>query len=220
MRARTLLIVLLTACVVGSAAWLVFGSPVLGVRSVAIVGNLTVATDEIRRRAAVPELQPLATVDLAGVEGRVMEIRKLAAVEVSRSWPSTLTIEVVEREPVAVVPVNGKAALIDREGVVTEIRDVAPPRLPVLKLDRPGPADPATRAALLVVNSLPPDLARQVDQIRATSADGVSLLLADGRQVVWGAPDQAEAKVRVLSTLLAKKARIYDVSSPDVVTVK
>ncbi|MFI6812781.1 cell division protein FtsQ/DivIB [Nonomuraea sp. NPDC050328] len=205
---------------VGTAAWLVFVSPVLGVRTVQIVGNLTVPTEEIKKQAAVPELQPLATVDLATVEGRVLGIRKIATARAARSWPGTLTIEVVEREPVAVVPVNGKAALIDREGVVTEIKDVGPPRLPVLKLDRPGPGDPATKAALEVVNALPPALAQRVDEIRATSADGISLLLSDGREVIWGGPDRAVDKARVLAELLSRKARVYDVSSPEVVTLK
>ncbi|WP_084956644.1 cell division protein FtsQ/DivIB [Thermoactinospora rubra] len=220
MKARRAFIVLLTAGVVGTAAWLVFLSPVLGVRSVHIVGNITIPSEEIKKRAGVAELEPLATVDLAAVESRLLEIRKIATARVGRSWPGTLTIEVVEREPVAVVPVNGKAALIDKDGVVTEIKDVAPPSLPVLRLDRPGPGDPATKAALQVAGSLPAGLSRRVEQIRATSADGVSLTLTDGRVVVWGAADRAEQKSRVLEELLTREGSVYDVSSPDVVTVK
>ncbi|MFI6319183.1 cell division protein FtsQ/DivIB [Nonomuraea sp. NPDC050556] len=220
MKARKAFIVLLTAGVVGTAAWLVFFSPVLGVRSVEVVGNLTVETGSIQSQAGVPSLQPLATVDLADVETRILALRKIATAKVVRAWPSTLRIEVVEREAVAVVPVDGKAALVDRTGVVTEIKDVAPPRLPVLRLDRPGPGDPATIAAIKVVGELPPDLARRVEEVRATSAEGISLKLTDGRTVVWGGADRGADKARILADLLRRKAQVYDVSSPDVVTLK
>ena len=220
MKARDALLVLLTAGVVGTAAWLVFFSPVLGVRSIDIVGNVTVPAERIEQQAAVPQLHPLATVDLAEVEGRVMKIRQLASAKVDRVWPGTLRIEVVEREPVAAVTAGGKAALIDKTGVVIEIKDTVPPGLPELKVDRPAAGDPTTMAALQVIQSLPDDLAAKVRLVRASSPEGVSLQLTDGRSVVWGASDRGADKARILATLLRRKAEIYDVSSPDVVTLK
>ncbi|MFD2353409.1 cell division protein FtsQ/DivIB [Nonomuraea ferruginea] len=155
MTARKVFLVLLTAGVVGTAAWLVFFSPVLGVRTVEIVGNVTLAPDVVRKAAAVPDLHPLATVDLAQVEDRVRGIRQVASAKVDRVWPATLRIEVVEREPVAQIPVGDKIAVIDKTGAVIELRDVAPPMLPVLKVASPAVGDPATMAALDVVRGLP-----------------------------------------------------------------
>lgn len=220
MKARDAFVVLLTAGVVGTAAWLVFFSPVLGVRAIDIVGNVTVPAERIEQQAAVPQLHPLATVDLAGVQGRVMKIRQLASAKVDRVWPGTLRIEVVEREPVAAVTAGGKAALIDKTGVVIEIKDMVPPGLPELKVDRPAAGDPTTMAALQVIQSLPDDLAAKVRLVRASSPEGVSLDLSDGRSVVWGGSDRGADKARILATLLRRKADVYDVSSPDVVTLK
>jgi cell division protein FtsQ len=227
MKARTAFLVLLTAGVVGSAAWLVFFSPVLGVRSIDIVGNVTVSAETIEKQAGVARLHPLATVNLAGVEAKVMAIRQLASAKVDRVWPGTLRIEVVEREPIAAVPVpgpqgqaGGRMALIDKQGVVIEVKERAPSLVPVLKVDRPGVGDPATMAALQVIQSLPADLDGRVRQVSATSAEGVSLSLSDGRTVVWGGIDRGADKARVLATLLRRKADVYDVSSPDVVTLK
>lgn len=211
---------LLTAGVVGTAAWLVFFSPVLGVRSVEIVGNVTLAPEVIRKAAAVPELHPLATVDLAQVEQRVRGIRQVASAKVDRVWPATLRIEVTEREPVAQIPVGSQVAVLDRTGVVIELRDVAPPMLPVLKVPAPGTGDPATTAALEVITSLPSHLAGRVRQVTADTGEDVTLGLSDGRTVVWGGTDRPEAKARILTSLLRKKAEVYDVSSPDVVTLK
>ncbi|MER6579088.1 FtsQ-type POTRA domain-containing protein [Nonomuraea sp. NPDC001023] len=220
MKARNAFLVLLTAGVVGSAAWLVFFSPVLGVRSIEIVGNLTVTSERIKQQAAVPDLHPLATVDLADVQARVLGIRQLATAKVDRVWPGTLRIEVVEREPVAVIPAGGRFAVVDKQGVVIEVKDTSPFMLPLLKVDRPAAGDPATMAALQVVQALPPVVAGKVRQVRAASAEGVTLELSDGRTVLWGGADRPQEKGRILVSLLSRKATLYDVSSPDVVTLK
>ncbi|WP_336209126.1 cell division protein FtsQ/DivIB [Nonomuraea sp. LPB2021202275-12-8] len=220
MKARTVFLVLLTAGVVGTAAWLVFFSPVLGVRSVEIVGNVTVPADKIRQTAGVADLHPLATVNLADVQVRVQSIRQVASARVDRVWPGTLKIEVVEREPVAQVAAGGKAALLDKLGVVIEVRDVAPPLVPVLKVDRPGAGDQATMAALRVIGSLPGEIGGRVRQVSATTAEDVTMTLSDGRTIIWGGVDRPEDKARILTSMLRRRAEVYDVSSPDVITLK
>ncbi|MFB9895238.1 cell division protein FtsQ/DivIB [Planobispora takensis] len=215
---RTAFLALLTVGVVGTAAWLVFVSPVLGVREIRVVGNVDVPAPQIRQAAGVADGTPLATVDVAEVRDRVAAIRQIESVRVGRGWPGTLEIAVVEREPIAVMPVGGKVALVDRYGVVTEIRAVTPPALPVLRLSRPG--DPASTAALAVVDALPPELAARVAEVIAPTAETVSLRLRDGRSVLWGGRDRPADKARILTTLLKRPADTYDVSSPDVVTVR
>ncbi|GAA2904810.1 cell division protein FtsQ/DivIB [Nonomuraea rubra] len=222
MKARTAFLVLLTAGVVGSAAWLVFFSPVLGVRSIEIVGNLTVPSERIEQQAGVADLHPLATVNLADVETRVLGIRQLASAKVDRVWPGTLKIEVVERQPVAAVQAGDKVAIVDGQGVVIELKPAAPPMLPLLKVDRPQQGDPAMMAALKVIEAVPDEVAAKVRQVRAGTAEGVTLTLSDGRTVIWGGPDRPEEKGRILSSLLKseRSVTLYDVSSPDVVTLK
>ncbi|MFI7701056.1 cell division protein FtsQ/DivIB [Nonomuraea sp. NPDC049480] len=221
MKARTAFLVLLTAGVVGTAAWLVFFSPVLGVRSIEIVGNLTVPSERIKQQAGVADLHPLATVNLADVQSRVLGIRQVASAKVDRIWPGTLKIEVVEREPVAAIPAGDTFAIVDKQGVVIELKPALPPMLPLLKVDRPAAGDPAMMAALQVIQAVPDEVLPKVRQVRAGTAEGVTLELSDGRSVVWGGPDRPEEKARILASLLRReKATVYDVSSPDVVTVK
>ncbi len=211
---------LLTVGVVGSAAWLVFFSSVLGVRDIQVTGNLALPVQQIRQAAGVADGEPLATVDVAEVENRLRRIRQIESVVVSRGWPGTLVVKIVEREPVAVLPVAGKFALVDRHGVVTEVRQVAPPTLPALRVDRPQAGDPATGAALTVIGALPQSLVPKIAEVLAPSPETVSLRLKDGRTVVWGGPDRPADKARILTTLLKRPADSYDVSSPDVVTLK
>ncbi|TDE49160.1 FtsQ-type POTRA domain-containing protein [Nonomuraea mesophila] len=222
MKARTAFLVLLTVGVVGTAAWLVFFSPVLGVRSIEIVGNVTVSGEEIEQRAEVADLHPLATVDLAGVESRVMGIRRLAGAKAERVWPGTLKIQVVERRPVAAVPVGEQVAIVDKQGVVIEVKTSVPPLLPQIKVDRSAEGDPALMAALEVIQVVPGAVAVRVKEVRAGTAEGVTLVLSDGRTVIWGGADRPKEKGRILTSLLRRErdATRYDVSSPDVVTLK
>ncbi|MCW2882068.1 MAG: cell division protein FtsQ [Sphaerisporangium sp.] len=217
---RTAFAVLLSCGVVGAAAWLVFFSPVLGVRDIAITGNAGLPAERVREAAAVPDHQPLATVDLEQVRRRIAALRQVGSVSVERSWPSTLRVRVVERRPVAVVLSAGKAEVVDRHGVVIEVRDIAPAGLPTLHVDRFGQGDPATRAALAVAAGLPEILARRVQLMRATTAEDVSLRLADGRTIMWGGAERTRDKARIALTLLERPAHSYDVSTPDAVTVK
>jgi cell division protein FtsQ len=48
----------------------------------------------------------------------------------------------------------------------------------------------------------------------------ITLTLIDGRTVVWGTNDRTEEKALKLAALLTQPGRTYDVSSPDLPTVK
>ncbi|MEV8631434.1 FtsQ-type POTRA domain-containing protein [Streptosporangium sp. NPDC051023] len=217
---RPAFLALLTAGVVGTAAWLVFFSSVLGVRDIQVVGNLAITAQQIRQATGVADGTPLATVDVTEVEDRLRKIRQIESAVVSRGWPGTLVVKIVEREPMAVIPVGGKFAVVDRHGVVTGIEDAVPPMLPLLRVDHPQAGDPAAGAALAVIGALPQSLVPRIAEVLAPSPETVSLRLKDGRTVVWGGADRPADKASILTTLLKRPADSYDVSSPDVVTVK
>ena len=109
--------------------------------------------------------------------------------------------------------------LYDRDGV-----DFAtappPPGLPYMDVDNPGPRDPATKAALQVLTALRPEVAGQVGRVAAPSVASITLTLADGRVVVWGTTDRTDEKAEKLAALLTQSGHTYDVSSPDLPTVK
>ncbi|GIH68228.1 cell division protein FtsQ/DivIB [Sphaerimonospora thailandensis] len=233
---RTALAALLMAGVVGAATWVVFSSSVLGVRQVEIIGNTRVPAETLRAAAAVPVGTPLATVDVEEVGRRLRAVVEVESARVEREWPGTLRISVVERTPVAVVPLtepstngapetgaskNGVAevsAVVDRFGVILERVAVAPPRLPMLRVQHPAPDDPAMRAALAVLGALPDDV--RVSEVRVPSVRAITLILADGRTVLWGDAGHAAEKGRALAAALERPGTFFDVSTPRVVTVK
>ncbi|WP_309226868.1 MULTISPECIES: cell division protein FtsQ/DivIB [unclassified Mycolicibacterium] len=194
-------------------------TPIMAVRNTVVNGLTTITEDEVQQAAAVRPDTPLLQVNTDAVAERIATIRRVASARVQREYPSTLRITVVERVPVAAKDYPDGPHLFDRDGV-----DFAaappPPGLPYLDADNPGPKDPATKAALEVLLSLRPEVYAQVARVGAPSVAGVTLTLNDGREVIWGTTDRTEEKALKLAALLTQPGHTYDVSSPDLPTVK
>ena len=209
---------LLSVVVVGLGLLLYF-TPIMSARDIVVTGLGAVSQEEVVASAAVQSGTPLLQVDTDAVAERVAAIRRVASARVQRQYPSTLRITVIERVPVVVKDFPDGPHLFDRDGV-----DFAaappPPGVPYLDAENPGPSDPATKAALTVMTSLRPEVAGQVGRISAPSVAAITLTLTDGRVVVWGTTDRTEEKALKLGALLTQPGQTYDVSSPDLPTVK
>ena len=209
---------LISVLVVGLGLLLYF-TPIMAARNIVVVGLGAVTQDEVIAAAAVSPGTPLLQVDTDAVAERVAAIRRVASARVQRQYPSTLRVTVIERVPVVVKDYPDGPHLFDRDGV-----DFAtappPPGLPYLDADKPGPSDLPTKAALQVLTALRPEVAGQVARIAAPSVASITLTLADGREVIWGTTDRTDEKALKLGALLTQPGRTYDVSSPDLPTVK
>ena len=206
--------------VLGGLTWLIYGTPVLGVRDVEVVGAQLLTPQQVQQAAAVPADEPLALVDLDHVRARVRAIPAVDRVVVRRSWPSTLVVEVVERTPVAAVPAGKQFSLIDRSGVPNQTVPDQPAGLPLLRLARPGPDDQDTRAGLTVLESLSDELREQLVAVSVAAPAQIKLELRKDRTVVWGDDTQSERKSQVATVLLRKATNEIDVSAPTVVTIR
>lgn len=198
---------------------LLYFTPIMAARSTVIVGLNTISQEEILQAAAVVPDTPLLQIDTDAVAERVATIRRVASARVQREYPSTLRITIVERVPVVVKDYPDGPHLFDRDGV-DFATDTPPLGLPYLDADNPGPTDAPTKAALQVLLALRPEVAGQVGRIAAPSVASITLTLIDGREVIWGTTDRTEEKALKLGALLTQPGRTYDVSSPDLPTVK
>jgi cell division protein FtsQ len=209
---------LISVIVVGLGLLLYF-TPVMSARNIVVVGLGAVTQEEVTSAAGVAPGTPLLQIDTDTVAEKVAAIRRVASVRVQREYPSTLRVTVVERVPVVVKDYPDGPHLFDRDGVDFAI-GVPPPGVPYLDTANPGPDDAPTKAALEVMTSLRPEVAAQVARVDAPSVAGITLQLTDGRQVIWGTTDRTEEKALTLGALLTQPGKTYDVSSPDLPTVK
>jgi cell division protein FtsQ len=213
-----LLLMLLAVFTVGLGLVLYF-TPVMSARSIFIVGLATVTREEVLDAAKVRPGMPLLQINTDRVADRVAAIARVASARVQRQYPSALRITIAERMPVVVKDFPDGPHLYDRDGVDFAVAP-PPPALPYLDVDNPGPSDPATKAALQVLTALRPEVAGQVSRISAPTVASITLTLTDGRVVVWGTTEHTEEKAQKLTALLTQPGHTYDVSSPDLPTVK
>jgi cell division protein FtsQ len=199
-------------------AWVLLLSPLLAVRTVAVSGTTRLSAEQVRAAADVMRGTPLARIDDDAVVRRVKALRAVAEVRVSRGWPSTLRLHVVERTPVVGVVTGQGVTLVDAEGVPFAAAPALPAGVVRLQVARPGPKDPTTRAALDVLAVLPQPMRGRVRIVRAASPSSVTLVLRDGRRVLWGGVGDTALKAQAAEALLKMPGSVYDVSRPGVVT--
>jgi cell division protein FtsQ len=216
---KMLLFTVLLAVVGVGLALILYFTPAMSARNIVVSGTGTVTREEVLDAAQVRPGTPLLQINTNQVADRVAAIRRVASARVQRQYPSALRITIVERVPMVVKDFPDGPHLFDRDGV-----DFAtappPPALPYIDVADPGPTDPATKAALAVLLALRPEVAGQVGRIAAPSVSSITLTLGDGRVVIWGSTDRADEKAEKLAALLTQPGRTYDISSPDLPTVK
>jgi cell division protein FtsQ len=216
---KMLLLTVLLAVVGVGLALILYFTPAMSARNIVVSGTGAVTREEVLDAAQVRPGTPLLQINTNQVADRVAAIRRVASARVQRQYPSALRITIVERVPMVVKDFPDGPHLFDRDGV-----DFAtappPPALPYIDVADPGPTDPATKAALAVLLALRPEVAGQVGRIAAPSVSSITLTLGDGRVVIWGSTDRADEKAEKLAALLTQPGRTYDISSPDLPTVK
>jgi cell division protein FtsQ len=224
-RWRRTLTIVGAVVVVGVLAWLVWFSSFLAVRTVAVDGETSLKAAQILAAADVRTGQPLARVDTAAIEARVASMGRIEGVSVSRSWPHTIRIKVLERKAIAYATIDGEIRAVDRFGI--DFRTYSSPPKGLLQA-QVNVIDPRQRqqtleavaAVVSLIETKDHGLRKQVQDISASSRDSIVLNLTKGRTVTWGSGASLTRKLTVLKSLLGIKARVYDVSAPDQPTTK
>jgi cell division protein FtsQ len=208
--------------------WFLWAGPFLAVSTVQVDGAGSLAADEVRGAAGIEVGTPLLRVDVADVEARVARLPQISAVEVTRGWPHSVVITVVERVPVAIVGEVGRRSLVDEDGVLFDtVTGAPPPGVVPLDVADPGPRDAATRAALEALAALPREVRDGIGGATVAGPEDITLTLTDGTLVRWGGPAESATKATVLTALLDRisdgnleGAGTIDLSTPDAVVLR
>ncbi len=226
-RRGALVLLLVLALLAGGAVWLLYGSPWLRVRQVRVTGTRVLTAAGVRSAAGVRDGEPLASVDTAAVAARLRSaLPRVDSVDVERSWPGAIVLEVTERVPKALLKKGGKFIEVDADGVRYATDATAPRGVPLVELTgaaRPGSSHPGyfgtevlLHSAVQVAADLPESVHRQTKFVQVASFDGITLELGGGRSVLWGSPEEGARKAAALTALMKAEPRAahYDVSAP------
>lgn len=196
---------------IAGLAWVLAFSPWLVLRTVTVQGAALVSNEEVETAAQAPLGTPLARVSERAVAERVAVLPAVQLVTVTRRWPATLNIRVTERRPVLVFGTAPAAVLVDAAGATF------PGTPPDRVLEARGPlADPRLLIGVAtLVQAFPAELRDAAVLVEFTSADAITLQLADDREVFFGSSEQAGLKAEVaLALVRGTKAEYIDVSAP------
>ena len=196
--------------VLAAAGWASTRSPLLDVDRIEVVGAKATPQADVVAASGVRQGLPLVDLDESAALRGVVDLPWVRSASITRQWPSTVTITVVERDAVAAAPAaDSRWALVDSNGQVVAWTD-SPGGLPPAGRDRPCRA-----SRLGAWAPPPPGCSGWRPRCPTSSGPGwrpswppttgaVELKLQAGGTVRLGAPDQLAEKFRSALSVLAQ----------------
>ena len=205
------------AVVAASVALLVAGglvvlhSPLLAARHVTVLGAHRVSTRLVVHTAGLSGAPPLIDVDPGADARRLEQLPWVARAALSRRWPDSVVVTVVERRPVAALALPAPAsgyALVDASGHVLQWVATVPGGLPVLQAPVAAPApgkvlSAAARPGLVVADATERALPGRLQGVTVDPSGSVRLDLGGGVQVLVGRALSLGPKLASLRSVLA-----------------
>ena len=222
---KRLVVVVLGAAIVGLVVVVNF-TGVFDVTGVQATG-VDRPTQELMIAAAdISEGTPLARVNTSQVAESVQrEVPAVSSVTVQRRWPHSIVIKATPRTVAANVTVDGLVRWADQTGfvfgAVNQPRKAAPSIIVRPRFGTDTSArQRAIAEALIVARALPAPVKAKLARIEFRSQDDIVIATTSGRTIRWGSADDSDRKAVVLAALLGRKAKVYDVRTPDLPTTK
>jgi cell division protein FtsQ len=202
---------------------LLLTSPILSVRQVDVEGVVYADPDLISSVVESVKGEPILTADLDAAEKKLLAIPWVRQARVSMHLPARVTIEVVERSPIAFFrSVDGFNRVIDRDGRVLDVIEGDP--TDYTPINGTGPNISAGQTveqpflgAAELINALPAELRARLLTVTVSPEGEVSLALTNDVEVLFGRPDDFQVKlVAVVNEIKRQGTNRYaviDVSS-------
>jgi cell division protein FtsQ len=188
------------------AALVATQTPLLDVDRVRVDGVTHSDAAEVRRVARIERGDTMVGVDAGRAAARIEGLPWVAQATLARRWPGTIEIHLTEREPLAVVEVvEGRVALVDKDGRVLAVTRQPPPGLPEVtgvssrRIAEGAELGRGARDALTVLRALGERLSGVVTSV---SSD-LDAALADGGEIRFGSTDDLDHKIVAVETVLA-----------------
>src|SRR5436190_3121529 len=155
-------------------------SPRFEVKKVLVLGWKRVTETQVLTQADVPDKANVLSVDLAAIRERVEQLQWVRYAIVERVFPDTITIKIVERDPVGLARIRGQVYQFDTDGAVLDYDPSTGVNYPILDglkpRDRPGNLRRADLYARVLKEM---KSQHEVSEIHINDADEVSVVLSD-----------------------------------------
>lgn len=197
-------------------------SPLMALQTIEVKGTNRVDATEVRQALSDQIGTPLARLDFDAIKRDIAGFPLIESYVTEEAPPHTLVVTVTERTPVVAVRSGKSFDLVDPAGIVVQTSPKQPANMPLADIGNAKLGSSEFRTMTEVVLALPSTVRSQVTSVKGSTADDVTLTLRDRSSVVWGNPEQSDAKAALLAALVKDHAARnpgtvveYDVSAPD-----
>lgn len=197
-------------------------SPLMALQRIEVKGTNRVDETALRQALSDQIGTPLARLDFDEIKQDIAGFPLIESYVTEEAPPHTLVVTVTERTPVVAVKSGTSFDLVDPAGIVVQSSPQRPATMPLADIGRARLGSSSFRTMTEVVLALPSTVRSQVTRVAGSTADDVTLTLSDKSTVVWGSPDDSDAKAALLAALMKDHAARnpgvvveYDVSAPD-----
>ncbi len=208
----------------------VLASPIVGVRKIDVEGVRYMNADLVTSVKKSLLGKSVLTVDTNAAERRLEGDPWVDSVRIRTYFPSRLTIEIVERVPVAwFIGVDNRARIVDQDARVLAVETGQPTAYLQItgvgaNLAPGGSAGDIYRAAAQLAKALPDELMKVVLNVGTAGPNQLTMTLRSGTLVNFGQPVDVQKKLIALVVLLrrqdSKQIISIDLTNTDVPTVK
>ncbi|MFM2436113.1 MAG: UDP-N-acetylenolpyruvoylglucosamine reductase [Actinomycetota bacterium] len=208
----------------------VLASPIVGVRKIDVEGVRYMNADLVTSVKKSLLGKSVLTVDTNAAERRLEGDPWVDSVRIRTYFPSRLTIEIVERVPVAwFIGVDNRARIVDQDARVLAVETGQPTAYLQItgvgaNLAPGGSAGDIYRAAAQLAKALPDELLKVVLNVGTAGPNQLTMTLRSGTLVNFGQPVDVQKKLIALVVLLrrqdSKQIISIDLTNTDVPTVK
>lgn len=204
--------VVIVTVVVGTIA--LYRSQAFSIDEVQVIGAERLTADAVRGRAAVPRDATLLRYPAREIKKRLLAYAWIAEAQVTRDFPHTLRIRIIERRPIASVDTGDTFWAVDKTGMVLGEQSLEETStLPVVRdipgLDlKPGRASTSEVLAntLGVLSGISDELRGNLRAVTAPSIDETTLLTTENVEILIGEATELETKSLRALTIMRKYA--------------
>lgn len=214
--------------IIALAVYLVTVSPLFKAHTLNVAGNSEFTRAKVLKLAKVDEGTNILSLSGRAVVDRLSADPWIAGAEVTKSYPSTLTITIKERMPAASMKEGDSWVLVAGDGTGLE-RTQHEPALPLILGVAPPPigglsaqATPAATALGLMSESI----RNEIEKIVVADDGSLEAFLAGGGRVAYGPPSDLAKKAEALAGIITwaadnhAKIRTIDLTAPDAPAAK
>lgn len=217
--------------VIPLAAFVLLVSPLFAVREIRVEGNQELTPEKVIAQSGITAGANIFKVNLRRAAAQIQMLPVVKEAEVRRDFPGRIVIKVIERKPVALLPVKDGFIAVDGEGVYLRKARVGEKGLPVVTgiTAAVPPAgqpiqDQNLAVVLGVIQNLPAELVDNLSEAGLDKNGRVTLYTLQGIQCYLGYPENVSKKgallVQVLKELQGKQIAYIDLSLPGSPVVK